>query len=213
MVNAQTNVILMRSMALIVSILAGIFLLVAFYLYYVNKVNKRLRSQANYIGHLYNAIPEGVALMTVEQPYHLLQLNREGLRLLSYPESASNDAPKGISLHDIIHPDELEQVMRISEEKPDRDNKHVFENRVMKRDGSYFWAAGIVEKTLDENDSPVLIAAFRDVTEEKARAEAEERAKLQERLTLVGAISNAYPVIISINLTKDTLGLSISIRI
>ena len=205
-VNAQTNVILMRSMALIVSILAGIFLLVAFYLYYVNKVNKRLRSQANYIGHLYNAIPEGVALMTVEQPYHLLQLNREGLRLLSYPESASNDAPKGISLHDIIHPDELEQVMRISEEKPDRDNKHVFENRVMKRDGSYFWAAGIVEKTLDENDSPVLIAAFRDVTEEKARAEAEERAKLQERLTLVGAISNAYPVIISINLTKDTLG-------
>ena len=144
--------------------------------------------------------------MTVEQPYHLLQLNREGLRLLSYPESASNDAPKGISLHDIIHPDELEQVMRISEEKPDRDNKHVFENRVMKRDGSYFWAAGIVEKTLDEHDSPVLIAAFRDVTEEKARAEAEERAKLQERLTLVGAISNAYPVIISINLTKDTLG-------
>ncbi|MCR2023746.1 hybrid sensor histidine kinase/response regulator, partial [Blautia pseudococcoides] len=89
-VDAQTNVILLRSLALIASILVGIFLLFAFYLHYVNKTNKRLRSQANYIGHLYNAIPEGVALITVEQPYHLLQLNREGLRLLSYPDSASN---------------------------------------------------------------------------------------------------------------------------
>ena len=69
-VDAQTNVILMRSMVLIISILAGIFLLVAFYLRHLNKANKRLRSQANYIGHLYNAIPEGVALMTVEKPYH-----------------------------------------------------------------------------------------------------------------------------------------------
>ena len=35
--------------------------------------------------------------------------------------------------------------------------------------------------------------------------EAAEREKLQERLTLVGAISNAYPVIISLNLTRDSL--------
>lgn len=87
-VDAQTNVILMRSMVLIISILAGIFLLVAFYLRHLNKANKRLRSQANYIGHLYNAIPEGVALMTVEKPYHLMSLNREGLRLLAYPDNA-----------------------------------------------------------------------------------------------------------------------------
>lgn len=205
-VDAQTNVILLRSLALIASILVGIFLLFAFYLHYVNKTNKRLRSQANYIGHLYNAIPEGVALLTVDQPYHLLQLNREGLRLLSYPDSASNDAPKGVSLQEIIHPDEYQQVIRLSKVKADRDNKHIFENRVMKKDGTYFWAAGIVEKTLDENENPVLIATFHDVTEEKLRAEEAERQKLQERLTLVGAISNAYPVIISVNLTRDSLG-------
>ena len=205
-VDAQTNVILMRSMVLIISILAGIFLLVAFYLRHLNKANKRLRSQANYIGHLYNAIPEGVALMTVEKPYHLMSLNREGLRLLAYPDNAPNNAPKGISLREIIHPDEYEQVIMPAEESEGRDNKHIFENRVLKKDGSYFWAGGIVERTLDENENPILIATFHDVTDEKLRAEAEEREKLQERLTLVGAISNAYPVIIRINLTRDTLG-------
>lgn len=51
----------------------------------------------------------------------------------------------------------------------------------------------------------MLIAAFHDITKEKLAEEAAEREKLQERITLVKAISNAYPVIISINLSKDTL--------
>ena len=62
-----------------------------------------------------------------------------------------------------------------------------------------------MERTLDENGNPVLISAFHDITDEKLAEEAAEREKLQERLTLVGAISNAYPVIISLNLTRDSL--------
>ena len=83
-VNAQTNEILNRSMALIGCIILGISLLVMCYFRYANRTNKRLSNQANYIEHLYNAIPEGIALITAETPYRLIQLNREGLRLLGY---------------------------------------------------------------------------------------------------------------------------------
>ncbi len=40
---------------------------------------------------------------------------------------------------------------------------------------------------------------------EKVAEEEETRRNLQERLTLVSAISNAYPVIITLNLTQDKL--------
>ena len=65
--------------------------------------------------------------------------------------------------------------------------------------------SGIVEKTRNENGDPILIATFHDITEEKLAEEAAEKEKQQERMMLVGAVSNIYPVIISINLSKDTL--------
>ncbi|WP_455619496.1 response regulator [Eisenbergiella sp.] len=204
-VEKQTNEILLRALGLIASIILGIFLLAAFYFRYANRTNRQLGNQAEYIGHLYNAVPEGIALITQEQPLHFLQLNREGLRLLEYPEDAQNDAPRGKALQDVIHPEDYGQTMCIFRDTVENDRKNIFENRVVRQDGTWFWASGIVEKMKDTNGNPVLIATFHDITEEKLAKEAAERAKLQERLTLVGAISNAYPVIISMNLTRDTL--------
>ena len=72
-------------------------------------------------------------------------------------------------------------------------------------DGSFLWISGLAEKTLDEDGNPVLIATFHDITAEKLAEEAAEREKLQERRMLVSAVSSVYPVIISLNLTRDTL--------
>ena len=80
--------------------------------------------------------------------------------------------------------------------------KSTFEFRVQRAGGEYFWVSGILERTFDENGETVFVAAFHDVTEEKLAEQEAEREILQERITLVGAISNAYPVIISINLTR-----------
>lgn len=204
-VEKQTNEILLRALGLIASIILGISLLVAFYFRYANQTNRKLSNQAEYIGHLYNAVPEGIALITQEQPMRFIQLNKEGLRLLEYPEDTQNDAPKGKAIQDILHPDDYEKTMAIFRDTAENDRKNIFENRVVRQDGTWFWSSGIVEKLKDTNGNPVLIATFHDITEEKLAKEAVERAKLQERLTLVGAISNAYPVIISMNLTRDTL--------
>lgn len=204
-VDAQTNRILTKSLGLIASVLAGISLLVLFYLRYVKKTNKRLHSQADYITHLYNAIPEGIALMTVDQPYRILQLNQEGMQLLNYPKESQQNPFSLDCLADMVYPDDLDKISEILQSKQLSESASVFETRFLRSGGSMFWASGIIEKTLDENGSPVFIATFHDITNEKLAQEEAEREKLQERITLVGAISNAYPVIISINLTKDTL--------
>ena len=112
-VDAQTTHILTRSLALIVSILAGIALLAYFYLRHARRANERLRRQADYIGHLYNAVPEGIALIGVTQPYPLLQLNREGLRMLDYPQENRGEAPLDKSLQDLLFPDDYEALSRV----------------------------------------------------------------------------------------------------
>lgn len=204
-VDAQTNDILFRSMLLICSILLGIILLVLFYFHFANKTNRKLYNQANYIGHLYNALPEGVALITASLPFKLIQLNQEGLRLLNYPEGSSNDAPKGEDLNNFIYDEDSDRIIKIFTETSIDGQRSVFEHRIVRTDGSYFWASVIVEKTIGEDGEPIIIAAFHDITNEKIAEEEAEREKLQERITLVRAISNAYPVIISINLSRDTL--------
>ncbi len=204
-VSAQTNQILKRSLTLIASVILGIAFLVLLYIWYAANANRRIRIQADYTEHLYNTIPEAVALITVEKPYRFLQLNREGLRLLGYPEGSPNTAPEGRLLKDVVYEEDYENMARLFQTASENSQKSILENRIRRDDGSLFWAAGIVERSLDENGIPVLIAAFHDITEEKLAKDAADKEKKQERLTLVGAISNAYPVIININLTKDTL--------
>ncbi len=204
-VNAQTNEILTRTFTLVAGIVLGIALLVAVYFRYANRANRRLRSQADYIGHLYNAVPEGIALLTVDEPYRFLQLNQEGLRLLGYPQDAANDAPREVHLQSAIHPDDYAAMAELMRATASFGGKNRFESRAVRADGTLFWIAGLVEKTLDEDETPVLIATFHDSTAEKLAEEAAEREMLQERTMLVRAISNAYPVIISLNLTRDTL--------
>lgn len=204
-VDAQTNEILVRALLLILSIIVGIAVLVILYFRYMLRTNRKLRNQAEYTTHLYNAVPEGVALMSLESPYSFLQLNKEGLRLLDHPIGSSGDILKDKCLKDVIHPEDYEKTAGLFEDTVLNDQKNIFESRIRKLDGSYFWSAGVVERTRDENGKLVLITAFHDITAEKLAEEQAEREKLQERMTLVSAISNAYPVIVSLNLTRDTL--------
>lgn len=204
-VNAQTNVILRRSLELIGSILLGISLLAAGYLWYAARARRRLRSQAAYTGHLYNAVPEAIGLITAEQPHRFLQLNREGLRLMGYPEGAPNNAPEGKLFKDAVYPEDYEKMVELFRHVSESGTKGVLEGRMLLEGGRYIWVAGIVEKMLDENGSPVLITAYHDITEKKLAEEEAKKVQQQERLTLVSAISNAYPVIININMTRDRI--------
>ena len=199
----QSSKILTRTMLLMVIVILGIAALVLFYAWHSRKANRRLKSQANYISHLYNSIPEGIAVITMEAPYQFLQLNKEGLRMLNYSEE--DDPTKGMLLSAIIHPDDLTETEQIFKNAIESGAKQTFLNRIFRTDGSYFWSSGIVEKTMDENGEPVLVATFHDVTKEKLAEEEEEKEQLLERRTLLSAISNAYPVIISINLSQDKI--------
>lgn len=202
-VNAQTNEILMRTLILIGCILLGIALLVFMYIRYAARANRKLHNQMTYTNYLYHAIPEAIALFSMEPPYRILQFNRKGMELLGYPEDIP-DVLDGKALKDIMHPEDYDSVAELFRGMK-TGVKYTSERRVVRSDGSDCWTAGVIERSLDENGEPVIIAAFHDITAERRIKEAEAREQRQERLTLVSTIANAYPIIISLNLTSDLI--------
>ncbi len=202
---AQTRNILLRTLLLMLCVIAGIGLLAGIYLYSSNLSQRKIASRTSYIGHLYNSIPEGIALLTPEAPYRFLQLNAEGLRLLGYPPEAANDAVRGRALSEVLHPDDVRMTEDAFADAAKRARKAAFTNRMLRPDGSCFWSAVIVESVRDEDGNPAMIATFHDVTKEKLAEEEEKRGRLLERRFLISAISSAYPLIMSVNLTCDTV--------
>ena len=53
----------------------------------------------------------------------------------------------------------------------EKEQKSSYVSRFRRLDGTYFWAAGIIEKMLDEEGEPILIATFHDITSEKLAQE------------------------------------------
>ena len=143
-------------------------------------------------------------LISVDKPYRFLQLNRQGMQLLKYPEGDVEDTVLGEPIENLIHPDDYDRLVKMIETADTDGRKSTFEFRVQRAGGEYFWVSGILERTFDENENRFLLPPFADVTEEKLAEQEAERKYWQERITLVSC-SNAYPVIISINLTEDTL--------
>ena len=77
----------------------------------------------------------------------------------------------------------------------EKEQKISYVSRFRRLDGTYFWAAGIIEKMLDEEGEPILIATFHDITSEKLAQEEEKKEKLLERSTLIRAISDTHAVV------------------
>lgn len=205
-ITAQTRHILLQALLLLGTVLLGIGMILTVYLRSVRKNRRKLENQAAFITHLYNSVPEGIALITVEEPYRIVQLNREGLRLLGSPgadETGAPQIPAGISLDPAEREDAWAQFRAAAADG----GKHSIVNRVLRADGSCFWVSGIVERITDMDGAPILIATFQDVTLEKLAEEEREREKLMERRSLISAISSAYPMIMSLNLTQDELNI------
>ncbi len=203
-VSAETRHIFQRTILLVGGFSLGIVLLAMYYVMQAKRSHRRLRSQANYIQHLYNAVPEGVALIQPDGAFRFAQMNLEGLRLLGYPEHATNDALRDTPLTDVVHPGDWAETKGLLEAAMERDRKITYENRLVRIDGTVFWAAGIIERTLNEEEEPILIATFHDITDEKLAEEESEREKLLERRSLISAISNTHSIIMSADLTQDT---------
>ncbi len=72
------------------------------------------------------------------------------------------------------------------------------------KNGEKAWINVAMGRIVNSNGQEVIQAVFTDITEQMQIEKAQERERILENRSLRAAIYTAYPLIISINLTKDS---------
>lgn len=187
-IDKQTNHIIVETLTLLGVFLFGIITLAIVVLHFIKNAALKVNRQTVYIDHLYNAVPEGIALLTPDAPYGLLRLNQEGLHLLNESVIAAENVLYGESVLNLFDEKDQPLIIEILDNASRMGKKQRMECRMVRSDGTNFWAAGIVEKSVDEEGNSILIATFNDISEMKL---AEEAAELEQRQALQSALDSA----------------------
>ncbi|MDO5116477.1 MAG: response regulator [Synergistaceae bacterium] len=198
---AQGSLIILKAALLLAAVLISIFAVAAIYLRNMRRSAKQLESQASFIEHLYESIPVGIAVISAEEPYRFIELNRVGHGMFG---SAEGDFKASLELRGVVHPEDAEAALTAFS-RALSGGRQAFICRLHRGDGGYFWSSCILERVEDVDGKSALIATFNDITGEKLARDERERENIMERSSLISAVSIAYPVIISLNLSRDEL--------
>lgn len=200
-IDKQANDILARTMVLLLGVLVSLGLLMYLYMSNVRKAQRRIENQANFVSHFFNSVPEGILQITAGKPYMILQTNREGQNLLGY---GNEKIPDWMELEPLLNAKDSQVFTDVLESACRSGDKLPFTCRFRKKDGTFFWASGIVEKVPDMEGDEIVIATFQDITQKLLEEEEKKKEQNLERSSLIKSVSIAYPMIISGNLDHNT---------
>lgn len=200
---AQTNDILVRTVALLLFVISSIVVMALFYLRGDRNANRVIENHARFISHLYNSIPEGICQITIGPPMRVRHVNEEGARQMKYEGALEYQNGKGVLLDEFIHPEDREETRHILRKASETGRRYSYSHRVIGNEGIYHWVGGLVEKTQDADGEGILIATFHDITKEKAAELEREQEHMLERRLLISAVSSLYPLIVSCNLDQN----------
>lgn len=190
-VDQRTNGLVMHTVATIIFVVICIFLLAATIIAWVKKSNLRYTNQSDYLANLFDAVPEGIAQISLDEPYQILQLNAEARRLLGIGEGIPYC---GRYIEEFVCDEPGRDIGMVLREIAVSNEKYRFERRMQRTDGSLFWGSGVVEHMKDSKGVDIFIATFHDITADKLFLEQARLRQQHERRLLVAAISDAYPL-------------------
>ena len=159
--------------------------------------------QARFLTQLYNSIPCGILQFEPEPPHHIVNFNRRVWEFYGY--HSEEDYMKELYnplLMALEHDrDKIESKIR-SLRVGSGIITYTRESR--KNDGSPMWVSVIMERLINADGLDVVQAIFTDITQMHLLQEAQEQEQRIENQSLRAATCTAYPLIMSINLTKNT---------
>ncbi len=185
---------------IIVLCISGIILL----FYRINKANiKQLENKAGFATHLYNSVPSGIVQITAYRPYKIIDFNHVYVELMGYgsAEELLNDRGDDLSVN--LHFNDVHYTNTILDKVRETQGTQEFTNRLVRKDGSSFYAGGIFEYTNDLDGNEIIIAAFNDDTARIEQEKEKEKLATIERNALISGISYGYPLIVNANLTTN----------
>lgn len=170
------------------------------------KLRKRDRDferQAQFLSRLYNSVPCGIVQFAAEPPYEVININRMVWEFYGF--SSEEEYRKEIrSPLDLVFANDRNGIIaKVENLRLNGDTvSYVRESR--RKSGEKVWISAFLGKIVNADGRVVIQAVFTDVTEIKQFEITREQERLLENRSLRAAICTAYPLIMSVNLTRDT---------
>ncbi len=159
--------------------------------------------QTRFLTQLYDSIPCGILQFEPELPFRIVNFNRSVWEFYGFSsEKAFRDEIQNPLIMVLEHErDQIEAKIR---------GLHVgggtitYTRQSRKKDGTPMWISVIMERLVNADGADVVQAIFTDVTQMHLLQAAQEQEQRIENQSLRAATCTAYPLIMSINLTKNT---------
>ena len=158
--------------------------------------------QNRFLNQLYNTIPCGILQFEAGPEHKIVNINRMVWEFYGFKSEEDY-------LREISNPFQmvLEKDRRNIEEMVDNlvtgGDTITYTRESRRRDGSVVWVNVVMGKVLNADGLEVIQALFTDATEVQALLKAQEQERIIENQCLRAATCTAYPMILSINLTRN----------
>ncbi|GKH44681.1 hypothetical protein CE91St57_56550 [Lachnospiraceae bacterium] len=169
----------------------------------MDAVNQEVGRQARFLTQLYNSMPCGILQFTTDLPHTIVSLNRMVWEFYGYSSEADFRSHISSPL-ELVLAEDRNRVKGMIEQLHPMSGTVNYTRESRRTDGTAVWINVIMERLVNADGIEIIQALFTDITEIKKLQLLQERQRLIENQSLRAATCTAYPMIMSINLTRNT---------
>ena len=165
--------------------------------------NLEFEHQARFLEQLYDTVPCGIIQFSTDAGHGVISVNPMVWRFYGF---ASEEEYRRIleSPVQAVENEDKEWILGLIDGLVLNGPPAYYNRRCRKRNGEEAWINVAMGRIINSNGLEVIQAVFTDITEQTRMEKEREQERLLENRSLRAAICTAYPLIMSVNLTKDS---------
>ena len=167
------------------------------------QANAEVQRQAHFLAQLYDTVPCGILQFTTDGSLRVVNLNRMVWEFYGYVSEAEYRTAVQTPL-DLVLPEDRPRIEALIRGIQLGDAPCGYTRQAYRKDGSPVWLNVMLQRLINTDGTDVYQAVFTDITEIRALQQAQQEQQLIENKALRAAICTAYPLIMTVNLTRDT---------
>lgn len=169
----------------------------------LNIKNHEFEQQTKFLEQLYKTVPCGIIHFSIDENYEVLSMNPMTWKFYGY--HSEEEYRKNIkNILQTVQPEDSDWIVSILDGLILNGETVSYRRKCYKKNGEEAWINVAMGKIVNGNGQEVIQAVFTDITEQMRLERVQEQERILENHSLRAAIYTAYPLIVSINLTKDT---------
>lgn len=169
----------------------------------LNQKNQEYEQQERFLSQLYNTIPCGIIQFTVDEKHEIVYINEMVWKFYGF--SSETEYRKQVrSPIEMVFDKDIDWIINLIDGLALGGDTATYIRESKRKNGEQVWVSVVMGRFLNANGQEIIQAVFTDITKMRRLELAQEQERLMENRSLRAAICTAYPLIISINLSKDT---------